>query len=130
MPPPSSGEGVATSAEERRKVADLVANVFCDADEALHALRECNGDVEAAANRLLEEGAWRRGTAARRAPPEAAERAALFARAAARCGAAADARGRADRYCEVKGKKTKKKEVRCDAPICGGGAADMRAPGS
>ena len=47
------------SAEERRKVGELSALSGSAADEALHALRECNGDLDAAANRLFEESAWR-----------------------------------------------------------------------
>lgn len=67
MPPPSSGEGAAMSAEERRKVEQLVAlSPGCGNDGALHVLRECRGDVQAAAVHLLESAWPLRSAAARR----------------------------------------------------------------
>ena len=72
------------SAEERKKVGELSSVSGSAPDEALHALRECNGDVEAAANRLLEESAWRTRAAARARVAAAGELAALCTRASRR----------------------------------------------
>ena len=122
MPPPSSGEGAAMSAEERRKVEQLVAlSPGCGNDGALHVLRECRGDVQAAAVHLLES-AWPAGVRSARAKRAAkpATTGALRLRALAPPCSVADGRGRADPFCDVKVKKVKKKEARGGALIRGG----------
>ena len=70
------------SAEERKKVGELSTVSGSAPEEALHALRECNGDLDAAATRLLEESAWRTRAAARARLAAAGELAALCPRAA------------------------------------------------
>jgi hypothetical protein len=62
--PPDAGLP-AMSAEEKRVVAELVGVTGAGSDAALAMLRECRGDKDATANRLLDVGA--RPAAGRRA---------------------------------------------------------------
>lgn len=103
------------SAEERKKVAELqtLTGSGSGQDAVLRVLREYKGDLERAANHLLEEGAWwERAEAPAGAGGKRATRALGRLRARDARRGSADGRARADPFCDVKVKKVKKKEVR------------------
>ena len=126
MPPP---DGTAMNADERRKMETLLG--VCpgsDRDEALQALRDSSGDVDMAAERLLQSAWPAAAAAARCAGAGAGDDRGWLAAPVGDSRRSADGRWRADpTFCDVKGKKAKKKEVR-GGPARRSGTPDMPGP--